>query len=418
MKKIRMSSLPTILESKDFQSVQIKVLFPFEEKTEDLAKIELLPKLLNYMNNKYPTEEEFQLAKKKLYILRTGCFENIMGTLGVFSFTLVIPDVKSLGKDLLEEQIKFFREIIYNPKVSNGRFDEFELEREKTNLKMGMKNALKNIYPYHSIKLRKLIDDEGILSRDLINNQELIDEVTEENLYEYYLKVIKNNQPVIYIMGDVDSKKIKNLCQKYLLEKKFKNKEFLGNIYYYLKPRENVLEIEEPSSFNDSILSIVYKIKDMKKEDIIYLNTIRDLLSSGSSRLLNEKLRDENDLIYSSRVNTYPHFGAFEITVFINKNNVSLAKEKIFDVMNDLKNEEITYKRLENIRNRKRINLKRQLDDKYSLFEEFILKDLDLDITANEYYNQFKKITSLDVCNFVDRMVLDTVYFLKEGENE
>jgi len=152
MKKIRMSSLPTILESKDFQSVQIKVLFPFEEKTEDLAKIELLPKLLNYMNNKYPTEEEFQLAKKKLYILRTGCFENIMGTLGVFSFTLVIPDVKSLGKDLLEEQIKFFREIIYKSyrivydvsEDSNTVYIHFVVHG-KRNFKSFYKSYLKNL---------------------------------------------------------------------------------------------------------------------------------------------------------------------------------------------------------------------------------------------------------------------------------
>lgn len=418
MKKIEMSSLPIILENKDFQSIQIKVLFPFEEKTEDLAKIVILPKLLNYMNNEYPTEEEFQLAKKKLYILRTGCFENVIGTVGFFSFNLVIPNIKTLGKNLLEEQIKFFREIIYNPKVSDGKFDEFELEREKTNLKVGISNALKNIRPYHDIKLRKLIDDEGILSRDLIDHQELIDEVTTENLYKYYLEIIKNNQPVIYIMGDVNSNKITKLCQKYLLEKEFKNKEFFGNIYFYLKPRDKVLEIEEQSSFKDSILSLVYKIKDMKKEDIILLNAIRDLLSSASSRLLNEKLRDENDLIYSSRVITYPHFGIFEITVYINKNNVSLAKNKIFDVMRKLKNKDLISDRLENIKNRKRINLMRQLDDKYSLFEEFILKDLDLDITASEYYDLFRKITFEDISKFVDRMILDTVYFLKEGEDE
>ena len=36
--------------------------------------------------------------------------------------------------------------------------------------------------PYHSYKLKKLIDDEGIFSESLIDNQNLLDKVTPESL--------------------------------------------------------------------------------------------------------------------------------------------------------------------------------------------------------------------------------------------
>lgn len=418
MQKVKMSSTPIIYKNTDFQSIIVKVMFPFQEKIEDLAKIQLLPSMLNHMNNKYPSEELFQLEKKRLYILGASCTRSIIGTTGVFSFNLVIPDTIALGENVLEKQFQFFQDLIYNPKVRDNGFDEFEFEREVNNLKLGISNAFKNLRPYHEIKLRELIDDEEILSRDIVRHQELIDEVTPTNLYKYYLDIISNNQPVIYVMGNVLENEIQELCYKYLFKKKFVDKDLEGYFYYYLKPRKQVLEVEEDSKFKDSVFSMVYKVKDMSYDDIILLNMLKSILTSLSSRLLGEKLRDENELIYSSKVMTYPHFGVFEITVFINKENILEVKEKLKEVMEDFKNESLIEEALHNILERKRINLLRKLDDKYFLFEDFILKDLNIDITAEEYYELAKKITAKDISKFVDRLVLDTTYFLKEGQNE
>lgn len=419
MQKVKLKSTPVIYKNKDFQSIIVKVMFPFEEKIKDLAKIQLLPSMLNHMNNKYPSEELLQLERKRLYILGAGCSRSIIGTTGVFSFNLIIPDTEALGKDILEEQFEFFSELIYNPRIEDEGFSKFEFEREVNNLRLGISNALKNVRPYHQIKLRELVDDDTeVLSRDITRHQELIDGVTPSNLYDYYLDVIKNNQPVIYVMGNVDDEKINELCNKYLYRKKYTDKEYIANLYYYLEPREKVQEIEENSKFKDSVFSVVYKVKDMKQEDVILLNTLRNILTSLSSRLLGEKLRDESELIYSSRVVAYPHFGIFEITVYINKENITEVKEKLEEVIQEFKNEEVIGEALKNILERKRINLLRKLDDKYYLFEDFILKDLDIDKTAEEYFEMAKKVTAKDISNFVDRLVLDTTYFLKEGENE
>lgn len=419
MQKVKLKSTPVIYKNKDFQSIIVKVMFPFEEKITDLAKIQLLPSMLNHMNNKYPSEELFQLEKKRLYILGASCTRSIIGTTGVFSFNLVIPDTEALGKDILEKQFEFFSELIYNPRIEDEGFSKFEFEREVNNLRLGISNALKNVRPYHQIKLRELVDDDTeVLSRDIIRHQELIDGVTPSNLYDYYLNVIKNNQPVIYVMGNVDDERINELCNKYLYRKKYTDKEYIANLYYYLEPREKVQEIEENSKFKDSVFSVVYKVKDMTQDDVILLNTLRNILTSLSSRLLGEKLRDESELIYSSRVVAYPHFGIFEITVYINKENITEVKEKLEEVIQEFKNEEVIGEALKNILERKRINLLRKLDDKYYLFEDFILKDLDIDKTAEEYFEMAKKVTAKDISNFVDRLVLDTTYFLKEGENE
>ena len=418
MKKITLKNKPVILKNTDFQTIIIQVMFPYKKNVKDLAHISLLPVLLDSMNNKYQNESDFVLERKKLMILNTGANRTSFGDNGYFSFNMIVPDTYALGKDLLEDQFAFFKEMIYNPRIENDGFLEFELNREVNNIKRSIDNSLKNMMPYHSYKVKKLIDDEGILSETLIDNQEQLDKVTPQSLYEFYKKYIYDAQPIIYVFGNVDEKRINDLCKKHLYIKKFDNTTTDIRVNYFLNPRNEVNNVEEDSIFKDSAISYLYKVKDMCEDDIVYLNVIRDLLNSLSSRLLSKKLRDENDLIYSSKVVSYDRFGVFEITALINKDNVDIVKLKILEVMNDLKNVELITPLLNNIKERKRLNLLRMLDDKLGLFGDFIVEDFGFDDTTEQFYEKVKKVTAEDISKFIDRLVLDTVYFLKEEEYE
>ena len=418
MKNVTFKNKPVILKNTDFQTIIIQVMFPYKKEVKDLAHISLLPALLDSMNNKYKNESDFVLERKKLMILNTGVNRTSFGESGYFSFNMIVPDTFALGKDLLEEQFAFFKEIIYNPRIEYDGFLEFELDREVNNIKRSIDNSLKNMMPYHSYKIKKLIDDEGVLSESLIDNQDQLDKITPQSLYEFYKKYIRDSQPIIYVFGNVDEKRINELCKKYLYISKFENTTSEIKLNYFLSPRNEVNNIEENSTFKDSAISYVYKVKDMREDDIVYLNVIRDLLNSLSSRLLSKKLRDENDLIYSSKVISYDRFGVFEITALINKDNVSLVKLKILEVMNDLKNVELITPLLDNIKDRKRLNLLRMLDDKLALFGDFIVEDLGFDDTTQQFYEKIKKVKAEDIAKFIDRLVLDTVYFLKEEEYE
>jgi predicted Zn-dependent peptidase len=215
-------------------------------------------------------------------------------------------------------------------------------------------------------------------------------------------------------MGNVSEERITSLCKKYLFQKEYSEKEYMGHLYFFLKPRDAVQIKLEKSTFKDSSLSYVYKIKDMCEEDKMYLSLIRDLLTSQSSRLLQKKLRDEEDLIYSSKVLPYPHFGAFEITAFIQKNHKEEVQQAILEVMDELKKEDVVEPLLENIKRRNHINLLRQLDDKYFLLEDYVTSDLGLEESLVEFYQKEEKVTAKDISHFVDRMVLDTILFIEE----
>ena len=215
MDSIFIKNKPVLLKNTDFQSIMIKVFFPFQETDQDLAKSVLLPSLLASISEHFPTEEEFHKEKKRNYILGVNISRTVVGTTGAFIFTFIIPDVYSLGKDELEKQFAFFQEVLYHPVIENHGFLEKEVNREITNLRSAMDNAKKNLRPYQSIRIRELIDDEGILSRDLIHTPEEIDKLTSQNMYDYYQKIILKNQPAIYVMGNIEEDRINALCEKY-----------------------------------------------------------------------------------------------------------------------------------------------------------------------------------------------------------
>lgn len=415
--KININKKPYILNNKDFRTIQIQVMFPIKFKKEDLAYIYLLPNMLKFMNNKYPSEDKFLLAKKKLYVLNTYCDYIRSGLNGFFIFSMIIPDTKSLKENLLEKQFSLFGEMIYNPLVNNNGFDLFELEKEKMNTIFDINNYLKNIDIYQNIRLREIIDKDNIFSLSLARSTDLIEKVTTSDLYNYYKKIIVDNSPIIFVMGNVDENKINNLCDKYLY-KNFNNKVIDMNSYYFMDIRDEVLEITEDSSFNNSCLSIVYKLKDANGDDYIYLNYVRDILTSISSGLLSKTLRDDLAIVYSVNVVPYFRYGLLEIRAFLKDNNMEIAKDKIIETINSLKNCDVFKDKIKNLVDRKRLAVIKKKDDKYLIFDDFIFNSLGLEDTLEEYYEKYKNISCEDISNFISRLVLDTIYFLKEKNHE
>ena len=415
--KIKIQKKPYILNNKDFRTIQIHVMFPIKIKKETLAYINILPNMLQFMNNKYPSEDKFLLANKKLYILNNHCGYSRIGLNGFFTFDMIIPDTNSLKENLLEKQFSLFSEMIYNPLIENNCFTSFELEKEKKNILFDIDNSLKNIGTYQNLRLKEIIDEDNILSLNLARNTDLIEKVTPSNLYKYYKKIIINNSPIIFVMGNVDESKINKLCNKYLY-KNFKNKEINIKLDYFMNTRDKILEVTENSSFNNSCLSIVYKVKDANEFDYIYLNYVRDILTSISLGLLSKTLREDLEIVYSVKVKTYSRYGLLEIKAFINKDNMELCKNKIIEIVDSLKNPEVFKDELNNLIERQRLDVIEKKDNKFIIFDDYISSTLNIDDTLEEYYEKYKNISCEDISNFVNRLVLDTIYFLKEKDHE
>ena len=419
MKTLTIPTKPIFIKNKNFETILIHVLFPYEEKVDDLAKQTILPSLLAFMNEKYQTESEFQKKRLENYILNFHVKQQTIGTSAAIMFSMTIPDKKNLKEDYLEEQIDFLAQCIYHPKIIDGGFDSFEFDREKENLTKNIKSIDKNFKRYLRKRSNQLVDNENILTQSITNHIEQIETLTRKNVYEFYLDKIKNNTPIIFAMGNIESQEIVPLLEKHLVKTKEKEQTLTANYNYYLKPfRESPQEITEEKDFKDSALVLAYKVKGMKEQDKVTLTAICSLLSSLSSRLLNKKLRDEYNLVYATDTLYYSSFGVLFIYAYINPKNKDLCLEKIKEVIEELKDEEQIAPLLEKIKERFRTNQIKNLDNKNMIINDIIKKKLKIGMTEKEYLKKLEKLTTNDIKELIERLNLDTIYFLKEKSDE
>ena len=79
MKDILLKNKPVIFKNNNFQSIQIRLFFPYERNENEYALSDLLLSIIQNTSLKYPTEEDFRLQEQKLYILNSFCYNSIIG---------------------------------------------------------------------------------------------------------------------------------------------------------------------------------------------------------------------------------------------------------------------------------------------------------------------------------------------------
>ena len=154
-------------------------------------------------------------------------------------------------------------------------------------------------------------------------------------------------------------------------------------------------------------------MEDYKKSDAPILSLINFMLSSQSSKILYDYLRYENPLCYVCNSTAYMNYGVLIINAQIYREKKDLALEQIKNVMEKLKNEEFVDKYLENVKDRKRINLIRRQDSIHCILDDFMDNYLDNRMPLDEEYEIIKDLTSKDIVNLVNRLQLDTIYYLE-----
>lgn len=244
----------------------------------------------------------------------------------------------------------------------------------------------------------------------------MIENTTAKSLYEYYKKVVINNTPICVVYGNIEEKEVNKLYDKYFN----RNKKITINEDYdcYMKLSETANYVEEVSKFNQSVLYMCYKVKNMKEEDKIYLMLLSDILNDRSTNLVFKTLRIKNNLIYSYNLLSYSRYGMFFIESYIEKNNKEKTIEVINELMNELKNEKLIKDCISKIIEELEYNLIETKDSKYYEFNKFIDNLLDTRKSLETIYETYQNIDINEFMRFLNRVKLDTVYFLRGEVDE
>lgn len=411
IKELKFKSEPYLIKNDKFSTIEFKLFFQTKYKKDYIFYLPLLRQILLNTSKNYPTEIEYRNAYKENMIISMTMNPIILNENLFFQFSLIIPDSKKIKGYNVEKAFKFFVDMIYNPNILNGEFDHKQFERERIFLKDDIFNSMKNVNVKAQQAFLNVVDDKGIIKENIYNNMHLIEEANPKELYDIYKNVILENSPIIIVYGNVDES-INEIIKKYIKIGK-KIIKFNKNYYNFLVPFPKIKNIEEKSKYNQSILYVAYKIKNANVHDKLYLNIIKNILSSGTNDLIFNKLRVEQNLIYSSNTWCDPKVGLLVVEAYINNSSKEKTIKSIKSVINNLKNKENLNKYLNNLIDDLYYNLIRKQDSRNVKIDDFINKKFEFGYKTNELLEKYRNIKVEELIDFLDRLKLDTIYFLR-----
>lgn len=398
---------PLVIKNNDFKRCIIFISFPIIDYREEILKI--LERIAFNRSNKYNTDQKIAVVNINNYCLSYDSKIAFIGNSPFLEFSLSYPSYECLGEDVLEDNLNFIKEIIYNPYLEDGVFPKNKVEDAITFYKNNVDRISTDFFSYYDYKNDLLIDENDYLISKVFKNPSLLDNVTPKGLYDTYNKIISGS-PLVYLIGNVDVDKSKELIKKILLNNKISKVRFKMDYYVYAKCIPDKVDvITEDSSFSTVGVYCNYKVRNINSvRDTVLLSVVKNLLYSNVSNILFDSLRKDNDLVYRCYAR-YTKFGTLTLASFTDKGNFKM----IFDIYNDIMKviEDINYieDKLPLIIENARIDNELSKENLGDILYEHI--DKHLEYVKDKYYDILKTITKEEVSDFIkNRLVMVSKY--------
>lgn len=398
---------PLVIKNNDFKRCIIFISYPIIDYREEILKI--LERIAFNRSNKYNTDQKIAVVNINNYCLSYDSKIAFIGNSPFLEFSLSYPSYECLGEDVLEDNLNFIKEIIYNPYLEDGVFPKNKVEDAITFYKNNVDRISTDFFSYYDYKNDLLIDENDYLISKVFKNPSLLDNVTPKGLYDTYNKIISGS-PLVYLIGNVDVDKSKELIKKILLNNKISKVRFKMDYYVYAKCIPDKVDvIIEDSSFSTVGVYCNYKVRNINSvRDTVLLSVVKNLLYSNVSNILFDSLRKDNDLVYRCYAR-YTKFGTLTLASFTDKGNFKM----IFDIYNDVMKviEDINYieDKLPLIIENARIDNELSKENLGDILYEHI--DKHLEYVKDKYYDILKTITKEEVSDFIkNRLVMVSKY--------
>ena len=405
----------TLIPESKFKTNLISVYIQRKLDRNEVTKNALLPGILKSGCNKYKTLGQLTDREEELYgsYLHAGASKR--GESQVLGFSILSVNEKYLDEKILGQCIEFLNEIINNPLVIDGGFNEEYLNIEKEILKDSIMSIINDKGNYAMKRTNEIMfegEPYSINGKGYIEDLDTIDRVS---LYEHYKEVLKTSPIEIMIEGEFEETEVVEL-----IKEKFQFDR--GNIIdipkeEYYKEVDKVKEVKENMDIAQGKLVMGYRCNvDYLDEEKYYSLLLGSrILGGGADSKLFINVREKESLCYTIYSTIQKSKSTMMVCSGIEaqkyEKTVNLVKEQV----QKLKDGDITESEISNAKIAF-INSLNSLNDEIGRISDFYFSQSisknksDLD----QIKNMINKSTKEDIVEAVKNIELDTIYFLSK----
>ncbi|XMB87205.1 pitrilysin family protein [Mycoplasmatota bacterium WC44] len=400
-----------IVTTEKFKTNTISLKFSTELKRDNITARALLPSILFAGCKKYKTKRELTTYLEELYDASIGLSMSKVGNLSIINVGVSFINDKYVDEAILPKMIEVINEVIFNPLIEDGKFDESKLDEEKRLLTESIESITDDKTGYALEKLKEnMYADEKFKIRS-IGYLEDFDSITTESLYDEYLEMINNDKVEVIITGKYnDLSPFKNLSfqdNKTIVNKDLETKEITKTSFF-----------TEVQNINQAKLNIGYRT-EIRYDDELYMPMVvgNSILGSAPNSMLFQTLREKHSLCYYIRSSYSPYKGSIHIFSGINpdqyEKSLKLIREEISKLQAGDFSDELFSNTLKSLVNDLLEMMDRQGPLSNKTYQD-ILMGRDFDI--NSIIERIKNVKKEDVMKATSLLKEDTIFLLTNEE--
>ncbi len=411
----------TSIHTDKFKNILVTINFLSAARAKNYAKLALLAEILENSTQLYPTSLKVSRKLSEMFGANFGITVLRYGDCHDFRVRISYPADRYLPNqnDLTEEIIEFLKEVIQNPLVDQGQFDQAYFDLHSRNITNYLNSIAENKEYYSMIQLQKLYyPDDVDHGSFLLGTPSELKGITAQSLYQFYQEVLKDFEISIYVAGNVDDKQFVNGFKGF---SKFTDRKQLPKSFY-IKPKPSVKtnSYVEKQVASQSLVNIGFEFPIYYNSADYFSAVLFNQLFGGSSRsLLFTDIREKHSLAYDIHSDFDSLSGMLSVQAGVQSGNENQVISLIDEQLNKAQKGDFSNDLVEGIK-RSIINQRRaQNDYQTSLIERNFIKRI-----TNHYYSidQWEEaIRSVDkemITKVSKKLAKRAVYILKSSGNK
>lgn len=403
------------IKTNKFKTVTIKINFKRKLEKKDITYRNLLTDVLLESSLKYPSRRELEIKTEDLYNLILKSNTYLSGNYMILSFDCIFLNEAYTEKGMLQESLEFLMEFLFHPNANNRKFEKTNFLIAKKALQENLETLEDSYGRYAMYRLLEEMDSKAPFSLRSIGYLEDLEEIDESNLYTYYESVLNSDLIDIFVIGNIDSEKIREIFLKTFpinTLKKPSQSHYLEPSKYRRRPKTT----KEKKDINQSHLLLGCKLEALTEMEKKYvMNVYNFILGGGADSKLFQNVREKNSLCYSIHSTYQPtsnlliikagiDASSYKKAVLLIKKELNAMEKGEFDD-SDIEKAKITY-----------LSAFDELEDSPgSIVSTYVSSEYLGYDTLDIRKQKIKEVTKQMVLDVAKKVHIDTIYMLEGG---
>ena len=400
-----------IINTDKFKTITVGIAFRRKIKKEEITIRNLLKELMLNATYNYPSEKSLIIETENLYDLKLSSQNYRVGNYAIMTFKMRFLNEKYTEDGMNEESIKFLLDLIFNPKL------DIDIDKCKERLRKSILSLSDNKVKYSLFKLLETTGDMPY-AYNSYGYLEEIDKITYEEMQAYYESIIKDDIVDVYVVGEVDEAKIKNIFKENFKVTTY-HKQEIDIITKELSTVSKIKEYREADNVNQTQLALLCNVNGLADKERKYvLPVYSEMLGGSANSILFADVREKNSYAYyvNSFVKSYDnvmliyagieHGNEKNVLKIIDKSLKGISKNKFDDDKFNSAKETIIS------------SIIASLDNPMSIISNYYAKTLVNSPDVDERIKNVEGVTREDIVNVSKKIKMHTMFILEDSNGK